>query len=259
MEIRAQHQLYRHGPSGTVLTATGEFWAAQATFVLQRLSESVIELGDSLSAPTHIGASRVLADHLLPHWLSSLPDSNSFNVYVGNSTEILQQVQRGISELAFVELRHAAHPDLKTVALAKDCLVVIVSPNHPWASYSHGITANTLLQNQLIGREATSGTNMIFKDVLTERRLPMPNLTVEVGSNTALKETVADSLFASVVPRLAIKTEVAQGRLVEIPVTDLDMTVWVCAVYPKHNDLSERSRRLLHHIQHLTPPIEPFT
>ncbi|WP_261974987.1 LysR substrate-binding domain-containing protein, partial [Curtobacterium sp. B18] len=51
----------------------------------------------------------------------------------------------------------AAPPDLSSLVVDEDELVVVVAPHHPWASAS-GITADDLAETPLLLREEGSGT-----------------------------------------------------------------------------------------------------
>ncbi|WP_374700251.1 LysR substrate-binding domain-containing protein, partial [Arthrobacter sp. JCM 19049] len=101
-----------------------------------------------------------IAETLLPAWLSrlrTLVPRVRVDVKVGNSEEILQQVQQGALQLGFVETPHLPQ-QLNTLLVQQDALRIVVGPHHPWAERSTPVSLVELAATPLVLRESGSGT-----------------------------------------------------------------------------------------------------
>jgi DNA-binding transcriptional LysR family regulator len=79
--------------------------------------------------------------------------------------------------------------------------------------------------------------------VLGELRDTNPHL--ELSSTTAIKEAVGAGEGAAVLSALAVERELRTGRLVRIPVTGIELTRTLRAVWPRRTVLSPQGKALL--------------
>lgn len=235
MERSAGFALALRTPRGTVLTDRGRVVAGLAADVLEA-AESVVRAVEALErdrGALHVCASMTVAEHLMPQWLASaqqrLPDV-SITLDVGNSDEVFERLRTGSAELGFVE-GPTVQTGFRYLDVAKDELVVIVRPDHPWAQ-DGAIDPADVAAAGLVVREPGSGTRQTADLALT------PHGTgprFEVGSNAALAASVAAGLGPGVVSRLAVQLALRSGRLVEAPTPGLRLrrilrAVWSAAV-----------------------------
>ena len=68
---------------------------------------------------------------------------------------------------------------------------------------------------------------------------------IELGSTAAVKQAVADGIAPTVISRLTVRTELAEGRLREVSVEGLDLRRDLRAVWLRGVDLAPLGRRLL--------------
>ncbi|WP_435546948.1 LysR substrate-binding domain-containing protein [Desulfobacterium sp. N47] len=102
----------------------------------------------------------------------------------------------------------------------KDRLVIAVPNTHRWSKRSC-ITANELMEEPFVTREKGSGTREVLENYMKENtgsdfRL---NIIAELGSSEAIKEAIIAGLGVSFVSIHAIRRELQQKLLVEIPVS----------------------------------------
>ncbi len=142
--------------SGTALTDAGRVVLGLAVPVLEasrRLEAGVAALREPAGSLL-VAASQTIAELLLPGWLLAhraiAPDA-SVRLIAGNSAAVIDLVRSGAADLGFTETP-AAPPDLSSLVVDEDELVVVVAPHHPWASAS-GITADDLAETPLLLRE----------------------------------------------------------------------------------------------------------
>jgi DNA-binding transcriptional LysR family regulator len=247
LERRLGIQLCTRGPRGVHPTPAGELvrdWAAEVLEHLDRLVDGVATLRSDRIADVRIAASLTVADYLVPGWVHALrramPEA-SIHLEVANSGEVVRAVTAGEADLGFVE-GGSLLPRLASKVIAHDELVVVVTPEHPWARRSPPtISAAELAHTPLIAREPGSGTRDVLERALraaNRRELSPPppgsppfRVAFEAGSTGAIKAAVLAGDGPAVVSVLAISEEVARGELVVVHVESLRLARRLRAIW----------------------------
>ncbi|UQX88753.1 LysR family transcriptional regulator [Jatrophihabitans telluris] len=224
---------------GSTLTDQGRTvtdWARNVLAATQTLLVGARAMQHSGAARLTTAASQTVAEYLFPHWLAALSRTDahpSVALRVANSARVIELVRNHDVELGFIESPSVPR-DLAGRTVATDRLVVVVAPSHPWSRRRTPVGATDLLDNRLVLREAGSGTRATL-----ERVLPgAPQDYLELDSNAAVKVVVASGTGVAVLSALAVAGELADGRLVEVATSGLDLRRPLRAVWP-------RGRRLL--------------
>ena len=87
---------------------------------------------------------------------------------------------------------------------------MIVAPTHPLGR-AKSISRKELAELPLIGGEEGTGTGRILRDYFAD--MPMPNVSMRLGSTEAVKRAVEAGLGASLVLACSVEQEVREGRL----------------------------------------------
>jgi DNA-binding transcriptional LysR family regulator len=135
----------------------------------------------------------------------------SVTLDVGNSDEVFDRLRSGAADLGFVE-GPTVQTGFRYLDVARDELVVIVRPDHPWAN-DGDVSPHDVASAGLVVREPGSGTRQTA-DIALAAHGTGPRF--EVGSNAALAASVAAGLGPGVVSRLAVQLALRSGRLVEV-------------------------------------------
>jgi DNA-binding transcriptional LysR family regulator len=137
---------------------------------------------------------------------------------VVNSERVVDLVRDGTAALGFIET--ASRPvGLRTRAVGRDQLVVLTTPDHPWARRRTPLTRDQLVKEAWVLREVGSGTRSTFESALRAQ----PRLALEAGSTTALLGAALAGVGPAVVSGRAATAAVETGRLVVVP-TELDLS-----------------------------------
>ena len=115
-------------------------------------------------------------------------------------------------------------------------LVAIAHPQHPLAGKKK-ISPKRLAEEPFIAREPGSGTRLSC-DVFFKRHHVMPQVRMELGSNEAIKQTVAGRLGISIVAKITAEAEISRGTLVVLDVKGLPLLRQWHLVYPEHKVLA---------------------
>jgi DNA-binding transcriptional LysR family regulator len=228
---------------GSRMTEAGELvagWARRVIAELDVLVDGAAALRRESSAHLAVAASLTLAEHLLPSWLGALRATHPelrVALEVANSTRVCRSVADRAADVGFVE---APTPPsgLRSCPVAQDRLVLVVAPGHPWAARRDPVDAATLARTPLVTREAGSGTRDTAERALRQVGEQSAAPLLELGSSAAVRSTVRAGEGPALLSELAVAPDVAAGILLVVPVTGVDFTrtlraVWLSGVRPR--------------------------
>lgn len=221
LERRVGLRLLHRAPTGSQLTSEGAAvvdWARGVLDAAHELSVSLAALRASHSGRLRVAASLTVAEHLVPGWLVALAAADpatTVSLRVGNSTVVAELVRGREADLGFVE-GLSAPVGLRSKAVAEDELVLVVAAGHPWAKRRRGRTQAELSTAALVTREAGSGTREVFERWMAAAG-QATHPALELGSTTAVVQAVLAGTGPAVLSRLAVQSELTDGRLVRVP------------------------------------------
>ena len=232
LERRLDLTLLVRSTSGSRLTTEGQVVAAWARDALTAL-DGARSLVAEQAAQLTVSASLTVAEYLAPRWLAAFrrahPDQH-VSLDVGNSGRVLSQVVGGHASLGFVESPSVPRTVSSTV-VARDTLVVVVAPTHPWARRRSPLRPADLVTADLALREGGSGTRETLERALAKAGLSLDASHLELASTAALKAAASEGETPAVLSELSVVAEVMTGQLVVVPVRDLDLTRALRAVW----------------------------
>lgn len=243
-------------PTGSTLTAQGTVlahWARRVLGEAGQLLDVAEGLGAERTAHLTVGASMTVAEHLLPGWLGrfrSLNPEVNIHLQVLNSTQVFERLAAGGCDVGFVESPSvpvasltAAGPALRSAVVARDRLVVVVHPGHPWVRRRKPLTVAELAATPLVVREPGSGTRTTLDLALRDHE-PAPPL-LELGSAAAIRTSVLAGVGPAVMSTLAVEEQVAVGELVVVEVDGLRLDRALRAVWRGDRELTSAASELL--------------
>jgi DNA-binding transcriptional LysR family regulator len=222
---------------GSTLTAEGGVVCGWAQRVLDELDELVTgaeALRTRRRAELRVAASMTVAEHLAPAWIGELRRADP-ELYVGlqvtNSETVGELVRRGEVDVGFIE-SPTVPAGLSTRRAGVDRLVVVVPPGHPWSRRRRPVTIADLALVPLVVRERGSGTRETLERALHRAGAQAVVPVVELGSVAAIRGAVVAGAGPAVLSELAVATDLAEGRLIEVEVAGLDLHRTLRAVWP---------------------------
>ena len=233
--------LVRRGRTGSVLTPEGTVvahWAREVLADAERLLDAAAALRVEQQPELVVAASMTVAEHLIPRWLGAfrtLRDDVQIQLQVHNSMRVCDVVAEGGCDVGFVE-GPTVPEGLHSVAVARDRLVVVVPPQHPWARRRRPLTVAELAATPLVVREEGSGTRRTLDLALQEYDRAAPLL--ELGSGAAVRTSVLGGTGPAVLSTLAVAEYLDSGRLVAVAVDGLDLQRVLRAVWKPPRALS---------------------
>lgn len=192
-------------------TAAGKRFVplARGLLNLAERAQTVLS-GQSLT----VGASSNVGTYLLQ------PLIRSFGQTCGADTHIDMVID---TNPVIAEKLHAHHldaavmewwddtPGLRADMWRREDMVVIVAPDHPWATRAL-VSRDILLQTPLIAGEDGSGTGRVLRQAFGEKAARL-SVNLKLGSTEAVKHAVKAGLGVSIVLAGAVEEEVRTGSL----------------------------------------------
>jgi len=234
-------------------------WSAPVLDSASKLEVGISSLRTDRPDKLSVASSLTVAEHLLPHWIVAMGahersqgrDATRISMVVTNAENAARLVTDGEAELGFVE--GGSPPEgLRYLGLASDELFLVVSPGHAWAQREpREVGPSELAATALVMRERGSGCRAVLEAALVGAGIPptaiQPPL-LELASNVAILEAVADEAGAAAVTFHTARPLIADGRLVRIGTPGLTLTrtlgaVWKSGEWPQ----SVAARDLLAH------------
>ncbi|MET8981868.1 LysR family transcriptional regulator [Streptomyces sp. NPDC004539] len=250
LERRLGLVLVERSRRGSRLTDAGRAvagWAGQVLAELEGLVTGAQALRAERDAELRVAASMTVADHLVPGWLGELRRARP-ELYVGlrvaNSERVPELVRGGVVDLGFVESPQSP-PGLSAQPVADDRLVIVVAPGHPWTRRRRPLTAAELASAPLVLRERGSGTRETLDQALSLAGAGAPRPLLELGSATAVRGAVIAGTGPAVLSELAVRTDLAEGRLVAVDVEGVRLRRVLRAVWAPGHALSGPAAELL--------------
>ena len=206
------------------MTSAGEAlhrYAENIVRLTQEARQAVADIGTGETGRIEVGASSTLATYVLPPLLRRFRQTHprvEIAIQTGVSAQILERVRAGEADIGLVtgDIRD---PLLHTIYLADYETCVVVPPGHALAQ-RESIRASELAGNPLILME--TGTNLrTYVDRLLNAAGVAEQVSMELDNVEAIKRMIEAELGISMLPVVAVRTEVAAGRLVALRLRDV--------------------------------------
>jgi DNA-binding transcriptional LysR family regulator len=223
-------KLFYRIPGKVSFTPLGQMLADRAKTLLAFKRETVAALEQfqgTLTGELWVGGSNIPGEYLLPQRLGAFvtkyPGIKPI-LRIRDSAGVVEDILDGKVELGFVGFKND-DTRLTFAKMWKDEMVLAVPKNHPW-SRRKSIQLKEMKAEKFIARESGSGTLDSVMELLSDSREPpeeLFNISMELGSTEAIKEALMAGFGVSILSRISIRHELAEGTIVEVPIRHTTM------------------------------------
>jgi DNA-binding transcriptional LysR family regulator len=222
LEARHDAKLFDRVGRRIELTEAGHAFLAEARAVLARAEAAELTLAEfgSLKRGTlSVQASQTIASYWLPRHLVAFRRAYpqlQIRLTIGNTAQVAVAVESGTAELGFVEAP-VENEHLASMPMARDQLVVVVGPEHPWVGRA-GLTPSELSDGEWVLREPGSGTRSVFEEALSHLGIEARALRIqlELPSNEAVRAAVEAGLGATALSASVAASSLEAGLLHQV-------------------------------------------
>ncbi|HEY1782359.1 MAG TPA: LysR substrate-binding domain-containing protein [Roseiarcus sp.] len=222
LEARHDVRLFDRIGRRIALTEAGVALLAEARRILaevEHAERTLAEFGALERGVLSLHASQTIAGYWLPPRLVAFQRAYpriEIKLTIGNTAEVAQAVENGAAELGFVE-GAVKSESLESLVVARDQLVLVVGPDHPWGD-AKSLKPADLLQGEWVLREVGSGTRSAFEQAL--RRLGVRSdklrIAMELPSNEAVRAAVETGLGATATSASVAASSLEAGLLRQV-------------------------------------------
>jgi len=230
------------------LTLAGKALRPQAEQVLRQVAiarQAVHELYPIAGGTLPIAASLSICTYLLPEVLKKYQESHP-NVIVsvrsGNSAQVLKMVLDGEVDLGLA--RSLNHPEVETIQLRDDPLILVGHPGHP-ALARRKVRLEELESMPIISYDRGSSDWTLMNGLFRRDGL-LPNIVLEVETIEACKRMVLRKLGLAFLPQIAVVEELRRGRLCPLEITNSEpLRRSLDVILPRRRPLSKSAKELV--------------
>jgi len=224
-EILGTRLIQRGARQRVALTEEGKKVYREAKDILDRCQTLQDQGSHNNEEQLIIAASTIPAQYLLPElmtdFLQQYPDSRYVHLR-GDSMQVHHYLEQGKAHIGFVGIA-ANRKSYHYHPIAEDRLVVITADREPYCSMKErGVSGLELLEHPMILREESSGTRKAMEAYFSRSGIPVDSLNViaQIDNTEAIKSSVSRGMGVSVISDLAVREEVASGKLLAFDLRD---------------------------------------
>ncbi len=187
----------------------------------ERACTEILDLGELVAGRVVVGASTGPGEHVLPGMLTEFKEEYpgvAISLHVDDTHAVVERVLAREFEIGAVGAV-TPRPELVAEPLARDEIVLVCSPSHPWASREK-VTLDDLVGEPQIMQQHGAGVRTVVEDHLRRAgvRLEKLNVVMEMGLMESAKQAAISGGGVTFVSRWAIGPEVEHGTLVVVPI-----------------------------------------
>ncbi|MCH7838080.1 MAG: LysR family transcriptional regulator [Chloroflexi bacterium] len=249
LERDMQETLFERNGRGVGLTEIGASFLPHVQRVLKALQDgrdAVQSLRQLELGTLRLGAAPTISTYVLPALVKEFR-SRYPGLDVTVRTEYSDQiVQMVLADEVHVGLeRTISHPEVVTVPLYQEEVVLVTSPEHPFAKRG-AATPEEVSQQPLIMFNRGSSYYTLVHDALRKAGALVTPM-MELDNMEATKKMVEEGLGVAMLPRVAIEREVQRGELRQIRVDGMETPQReIALIYRQSRPLSRAAQAFVH-------------
>jgi DNA-binding transcriptional LysR family regulator len=220
-----------------VITEAGQKLMRYAQKMIDIEQETLTEISNSetLIGSISVRAPQSVGTYLLPSVLQQFKRRYprvGFDISSCALFTLRQELRSGIIDVAFLFAESVNASDLTAELVRIEPLVFVSGPNHA-LTQNIGMTFRDLNGQSIFLPKHDCSYKMQFEEMLTAESIS-PSVVMEFNSIEAIKQCVIKGLGITLIPEIAVKSELAQKKLEKIPWLDEPLETGVLMI--RHKD-----------------------
>ncbi len=222
LEREVGEELFERGGRGVRLTDAGLAFLPYAQRILHTLAEgrdTIDEVRNVDAGHLYVGSALTISTYVLPRILHAFRGRYGgvdVSIRTGRSEQVLAMLQADEVQVGLV--RSLSHPEVETVHLYEDEIVLIVNPGHTFTA-SGTTTVEDAASEPIVLFDRGSSYFGLIHGFFRQAGV-VPNVAMELDSLEATKRMVEEGLGTALVPLVTIERELETGQLIRIDIVD---------------------------------------
>ncbi|MGA3294006.1 MAG: LysR family transcriptional regulator [Candidatus Acidiferrales bacterium] len=240
--------LFTRGHANPPLSPSGKALRPHAEQLLRTVAmarQAVHEIQPHTAGALRVTASLSVCTYLIPDVMQEYKAANPrvmVHLRSGNSMQVLRMVLDGEADIGVARGLH--HPEVETMTLRDDPLILVGHPAHPMAG-KRRVSLEEVEEWPLIFYDRGSSDWTLTQGLFRRAGL-LPNVVLEVETIEAAKRMVERKLGFGFLPQLALTQELRQRRLVSFEVVDAEpLSRNLDVIHPRHRPLAKEAQDFL--------------
>ncbi|MEE6133536.1 LysR family transcriptional regulator [Priestia aryabhattai] len=234
LEDHFQVKLFERVGRKMRLTQSGEelYYYVNQILLLMDEAEERISNEHNLRGTLRIGTVESLAAYFITPYIKELktrhPDLKIL-LESGLCPKLKEGVLEGAFDLAIVLDRYIDHPELTTIPIREETLVMIAPKNHRLQQLKE-MNLQELEGETLILTEEGCPYRVLLEQLLMNETIQVKSV-ISFSSLEAIKQCVADDLGIAILPEIAARKEIESGKVTQIPFDHEEIRIYTQIVY----------------------------
>lgn len=228
------------------LTQSGEELLKYANQLVSIYQESKEVIALQERGNLSISTIETLAAFFLPQYLQEFRQAYS-NIHVslepGIEDRVIQAVKDGEADLGLILDPPFADPELNSILIRQEELVLVASPSHPLAQLKQ-VEWSDLSSQPMVVTEQGCTYRASFEKVLKARQVQY-QLAYELGSMEAIKQCVVYGLGIAWIPKITVMTELEKGSLCTLAFSTSEFSFYTQLIYHKKKRMTPSMKYLI--------------
>ncbi len=237
LEREVGQPMFERMGRGVKLTDAGRAFLPYAQRILRTLHDGLLVLDgtrEGTGGRLSIGTAPAVGTYVLPRMLKTFCDNHEgvdVVVRTGHSDEVLQMVLDDDVQVGLG--RPINHPDVRTIFLYRDELVLVVASNHRYAKRG-AVKVDDLAEESLILFDRDSGYYGMILGLFRDLGV-VPQQQMQLDSIEATKKMVEANLGIALLPEVSVDREIKLGTLHKVHIESAEPVERDIAVMYRRN------------------------
>ena len=202
-------------------------------------AETHLRTDTNLKGTIRIGTGETLAAYYITPYIKALKEKHPelrIRLESGQCQNLIGGTVDGTYDITILldQLQH--HPDLKTIPIRQEEMVMIAPPQHHFTKLGV-LDLKKLEEETLILTEEGCAYRVLLEKWLKEANVQAKSI-ISFSSLEAIKQCVADQLGIALLPRIAVEREIQNGLVAVLPFHPNDITLYTQIVYKERKWIS---------------------
>ena len=255
LEKNLGYSLFDRQGTKVVLNSNGEIVYRHTKKILDNILEmerELLESNNSLSPVISFGATNLIGVHVITPYVCKFKETNP-EVSVSFTIDFIDNVLKMLSlnKFSFAFISESCllseYTDIETEFFRDDELVLVVPPGHPWSSRS-SVQLSELREELFLVSRPNSATRKFIEHKLHANKVVLNNV-YNLYNIEGIKKSILNNHGISILPKIAVSTELKHKLLVEVPIDGLEFRRKLLIAYKKNKQFTTIERDFINSLK----------